>query len=118
MPGKVLINPGCDNEREIKPLSDGTIVHKGDLIRIITPGGGGWGCPLDRPPNEVLDDFLDGYISAKNAEQQYGVVFTIDQTKVNWDETEKLRASQIRPAEMFHRERYYNAEADRVADLS
>ena len=118
MPGKVIINPGCGNETEIKPLSDGTIVHKGDLIRIITPGGGGWGCPLDRSPNDVLDDFLDGYISAKNAEQQYGVVFTADQTKVNWDETEKLRASQTRPAEMFHRGRYYNAEADRIADLN
>jgi hypothetical protein len=65
-----------------------------------------------------LDDFLDGYISAKNAEQQYGVVFTVDQTRVNWDKTEKLRASQTRPAEMFHRGRYYNAEADRVADLN
>jgi hypothetical protein len=41
-----------------------------------------------------------------------------DQTKVNWDETEKLRASQTRPAEMFHRGCYYNAEADRIADLN
>ena len=49
---------------------------------------------------------------------KYGVVFAVDQTKVNWDETEKLRASQTRPAEMFHRGCYYNAEADRIADLN
>ena len=113
-PGRVIINPGGDEEREVKPLSDGTTVHRGDLIRIITPGGGGWGCPLDRHPNEVLDDFLDGYISAESAERQYGVVFTIDQLQVNWQETKKLRSSRARPKEMFHRGRYYDAEADRV----
>jgi len=63
-----------------------------------------------------LDDFLDGYISAESAEQQYGVLFTNDQSEVNWQETEKLRSSMARPKEMFHRGHYYDAEADRIAE--
>ena len=31
-------------------LSDGTIVRRGDVVRIETGGGGGWGHPFDREP--------------------------------------------------------------------
>ena len=33
------------------------------LVRIITPGGGGWGHPADRPAEDVLADVLDGFVS-------------------------------------------------------
>ena len=39
-------------------------------------GGGGWGHPLDRDPQAVLDDVLDEYVSVTGAERDYGVVFT------------------------------------------
>src|SRR5262245_28332244 len=39
-------------------------------------GGGGWGDPLDRPPEKVLDDVLDEYVSVAAAERDYGVVLT------------------------------------------
>ena len=114
MPGGVIINPGTTKERRIKPLSDGTVVKKGDLIRIITPGGGGWGSPLDRPQNDVLDDVLDGYVSIKQAKNQYGVVLSKDGLAIDLYETKKLRASRPRAPEMFHRGEYYNAEDDRT----
>ena len=47
-PGRVIVNPG-PNEWNIATMSDGNRLKKGDLIRIITPGGGGWGHPADRP---------------------------------------------------------------------
>jgi N-methylhydantoinase B len=37
-------------------------------------GGGGWGDPLDRDPQSVLDDVLDEYVSVEGAEREYGVV--------------------------------------------
>ena len=114
MPGGVIISPGTAEERRIKPLSDGTVVKKGDLIRIITPGGGGWGSPLDRPQNDVLDDVLDGYVSIKQAKNQYGVVLSKDGLAIDLYETEKLRSSRPRAPEMFHRGEYYNAEDDRT----
>jgi N-methylhydantoinase B len=39
-------------------------------------GGGGWGNPLDRDPQAVLDDVLDEYVSVAGARRDYGVVFT------------------------------------------
>jgi N-methylhydantoinase B len=39
-------------------------------------GGGGWGDPLDRDPQAVLDDVLDEYVSVKGAARDYGVVLT------------------------------------------
>ena len=38
------------------------------------PAEEGYSDPLDRDPARVLDDVLDGYISAETAEQDYGVV--------------------------------------------
>ena len=45
---------------------------------IRTAGGGGWGDPLDRDPNKVLTDVLEGYVSPEKAESEYGVVFKQD----------------------------------------
>ncbi|MCW5744918.1 MAG: hydantoinase B/oxoprolinase family protein [Alphaproteobacteria bacterium] len=38
------------------------------------PAGGGYGDPLTRDPADVLDDVLDGLISAATAQHDYGVV--------------------------------------------
>ena len=39
-------------------------------------GGGGWGDPLKRPPEKVLHDVLDEYVSVEAAGRDYGVVLT------------------------------------------
>ena len=39
-------------------------------------GGGGWGDPLDREPQAVLDDVIDEYVSLEAARRDYGVVLT------------------------------------------
>jgi hypothetical protein len=38
------------------------------------PGGGGFGEPLERKPEHVLDDVLDGFVSTRRAQDIYGVV--------------------------------------------
>ena len=48
----------------------------GDCFVCEGPAGGGYGDPLERDPDQVLDDVLDGYISAGTAERDYGVVLT------------------------------------------
>jgi len=47
---------------------------EGDLVRLITAGGGGYGDPLERDPQLVLDDVLDGYITIEEAKNIYGVI--------------------------------------------
>lgn len=53
-------------------------LRRGDLVRYVTPGGGGWGDPLLRDPQLVADEVACGWISRESAERDYGVIVTID----------------------------------------
>ena len=46
----------------------------GDVVRIETAIGGGFGDPLERRPEDVADDVADEYISREEGETVYGVV--------------------------------------------
>ncbi|MFW6205322.1 MAG: hydantoinase B/oxoprolinase family protein, partial [Actinomycetota bacterium] len=75
-PFAVTIDPGGPNERDVDALADAEPVRAGEVIRIRTTGGGGWGDPLDRPYDEVLRDLRWGKISVEGARDDYGVVVT------------------------------------------
>ena len=51
-----------------------TPTETGDCIAVYTPGGGGYGDPLERPADQVRDDVADGYFSLTHAYDAYGVV--------------------------------------------
>jgi len=110
-PGRVLVNPDTAGECDLATMSDGNRLKRGDLVRIITPGGGGWGSPLDRPAEDVLADVLDGFVSRESARADYGVV--IEGEAVDEVATRALRASMPRQRKMFHRRRAYEAGEDR-----
>jgi N-methylhydantoinase B len=46
----------------------------GQVVRVCTTGGGGWGDPLARETELVLRDVVDGKVSAAAAREDYGVV--------------------------------------------
>ena len=48
-------------------------IAKGDRFRCVGPAGGGYGYPMARDPQAVLDDVLDGLIPVETAERDYGV---------------------------------------------
>jgi N-methylhydantoinase B len=48
-------------------------VGKGEVIRLVTGTGGGWGDPFERPVREVVDDVRNGYLTVEGARRQYGV---------------------------------------------
>jgi N-methylhydantoinase B len=54
-------------------------VKPGSTQIINTPGGGGWGDPLDRPADDVAADVRDGYVSVGAAGDRYGVVLELDE---------------------------------------
>jgi len=110
-PGRVIVNPDGPNPRELKTMSDGARLKRGDLVRIVTPGGGGWGHPADRPAAEVLADVLDGFVSEASAVSDYGVVISGDD--VDEDATRRRRAAMPRSSSMFYRGRAYEADEDR-----
>lgn len=47
-------------------------LSNGDVVRICTGGGGGWGDPQAREPRLVEDDVRNGYISEEQARRSYG----------------------------------------------
>ena len=49
-------------------------VEAGDIIMVRSAGGGGYGDPLERDPQRVATDLREGYISAAQAHQLYGLV--------------------------------------------
>jgi N-methylhydantoinase B len=64
--------------RPVGGLTDAEPVREGEVIRIRTTGGGGWGDPLDREPGRVADDVRDGKVSIEGARADYGVVLVSD----------------------------------------
>jgi len=66
-------------------------LRKDDTLSIRSGGGGGWGNPLERDPNLVLEDYKNGLISAEAAKKIYGVVIDAQKLKVNFKETIDLR---------------------------
>jgi len=49
------------------------LLHRGDLVRLVTGSGGGYGDPRERDPALVRADLRDGLITAAEAEEVYGV---------------------------------------------
>ena len=56
-----------------------------------TPGGGGYGNPLDRDPKLVEQDVLDELLDIEDAANNYGVVITPDRLTVDLTATNQLR---------------------------
>ncbi|GAA2021805.1 hydantoinase B/oxoprolinase family protein [Terrabacter terrae] len=77
-PFEVTVDVGGPEERTVDALADAEPVRAGQVIRIRTTGGGGWGDPLDRPYDEVERDLRWGKVSFEGARRDYGVVATGD----------------------------------------
>jgi N-methylhydantoinase B len=75
-PFEVVIDPDGPHERAVDALADAEPVRAGEVIRIRTTGGGGWGNPLDRDPELVVRDVVWRKVSPEAAFTAYGVVLT------------------------------------------
>ena len=64
--------------RPIRPKGRQTVPPR-DAIRLELPGGGGFGDPRTRDKQRVIDDVLDGLITAEEAQRDYGVVVDAEQ---------------------------------------
>ena len=86
---KILIR--TDGSEETLPAKcEGIEVKNGDILYFNTWGGGGWGDPLKREPQLVLDDINRSLVSVKGA-AAYGVVIS-DDMAIDQTATSTLRA--------------------------
>ncbi|MBP2705691.1 hydantoinase B/oxoprolinase family protein [Microbispora sp. RL4-1S] len=78
---------------ELEGLVDDFPVRAGEIVRVRTTGGGGWGSPFDRPSERVAADVRDGKVSVQGARDDYGVVLAgpQDAPEVDAEATRCLR---------------------------
>ncbi|HEY9522831.1 MAG TPA: hydantoinase B/oxoprolinase family protein [Thermopolyspora sp.] len=100
-----ILGPDGGDAREMDGLVDHEPVHAGEIIRVRTTGGGGWGSPFDRDPSLVAADARAGKISYKGARDDYGVVLygPSDDPHIDEPATTALRASLLGEASFFDR---------------
>jgi N-methylhydantoinase B len=70
-PGAYLLNPGTAGEKKLHSTFSEMPLGEGDLLRILTPGGGGLGKPAGRPREEVDADVREGKVTAEAARELY-----------------------------------------------
>jgi len=70
-------------------------LRRGDVARLITAVGGGYGNPIERDPNLVRQDVRHEVLSIAQAEDIYGVVIDAANLAVDEKATRALRDSRI-----------------------
>lgn len=61
--GAFVVNPGTPGERHLGAATNQEPVPRDDILRIATPGGGGFGTPSERDPVLVARDVREGRVS-------------------------------------------------------
>ena len=89
-------NAGRDGEESWPSKVTGRQLLAGDSLQITVPSGGGFGDPLRRDPQRVLEDVLDGFTNVEAAQRDYGVVLTTHNggLHVDTEATTGLRAER------------------------
>ena len=81
----LIVNKGTPRELNAGMYATGVELKKGDTIYYSSSGGGGFGDPLTRDPQLVLDDIMDEWLTPEAARQYYGVVVDeIDAEASDW----------------------------------
>jgi len=87
---RFYVNPDSDDPTVLSSTST-TNLDPNDVASVQTPGGGGYGDPLERAPQEVLWDVVNEKISEERAREAYGVVLDLDSRTVDEAATVELR---------------------------
>jgi N-methylhydantoinase B len=101
--GRIVLNPGTPGERELPALGDGVVLRRGDLLRLTTCGGGGWGDPLARDAERVRVDVARGFVTPRGALEDYGVALDPVTLDVDKTATEQERARRAGPLPLIDR---------------
>jgi N-methylhydantoinase B len=86
----IIMKQGQEPRKTRKVAAE--VLKKGDLVRLKTGAGGGYGNPLSRDAERVAWDVKNEYLSKQDAERIYGVAFQKGSTELDMDATAKLRA--------------------------
>ncbi len=69
--GAFILNPDSTAERRLPSTGSSIPLARGDVLRVVTPGGGGFGDPRERDRERVRRDREQGKVSVESAAQVY-----------------------------------------------
>jgi N-methylhydantoinase B len=110
LPHGVWLNKGTERERFLGAVFSNIPIRPGDTFPRPSAGGGGFGDPLERDPDSVKEDIVDGYVSVERARKDYGVI--VREVDPELDEYEVDRAATAREREHIRAERSAWLEED------
>ena len=92
--------PGCPSSNVLNPHTESrklpakTLISlkRGDSLRHVLAGAGGWGDPHERDPERVLNDVRNGKVTIRSAEQSYAVAIDPDTMDIDIARTSRLRS--------------------------
>lgn len=89
-----VLNPDAEAEE----LTSKCVVDlkPGDTVSFQTPGGGGYGSPLERDPDLVIRDVVGGKVSPQRAVDLYGVVINASTNEIDELATRAKRSELAR----------------------
>lgn len=128
IPHGLWLNKGRADERFLGAVFSGVPIVSGDTFTRPSAGGGGYGDPLERDPDAVLHDVVEGYVTVARALTDYGVVvrevdpelsqheLDLEQTGLERDRIRRERPGWLQEEPERVAERYRAGELD-VFDL-
>ena len=78
------------------PSKKDFVLNEGGQVHVFVSGGGGYGDPLNRKPEAVLRDLVEGKVSINAAANDYGVIIDPKSMTIQFEETAKLRENRKR----------------------
>lgn len=69
-PGAFVLNPR--GQRRVLKSKGVDELKRGDVVRIVTPGGGGYGAPEGRAADALANDLQNGKVSEEHIRAEYG----------------------------------------------
>ena len=89
--GALTKNPGASDEERWPSKFTGYLLPAGGVLRIESPNSGGYGDPVERDPELVRSDVLDGFTTLDQARDVYRVAVDPETLALDRDETRRLR---------------------------
>ena len=89
--GAYVLNPETPGEQKLRSTFSERQLKRGDLLRIVSPGGGGLGSPDARKSEAVARDVAEGKVSADAARTVYKVACANDGGSIDAAATSRLR---------------------------
>lgn len=88
-----------------------------DLFGILYQGGSAYGDPLERDPQRIAKDIVNGLLSEATAKKVYGFGKTAEKTAALRQQIRKKRLAESVPADEWWREERKRAKAGKVAPM-